>query len=42
MGVHLHVGLQEICPIEWANAQVSLGYVIVTGKAYQQQEAILR
>ena len=42
MKVHLHVDLQEICPIGWADAQESLGYVIVTGKAYRQQEAILK
>jgi hypothetical protein len=30
----LHVDLQEICPIGWADAQESLGYVIVSGKAY--------
>ena len=41
MKVHLHVDLQEICSIGWANAQESLDYVIVAGKAYQQQEAIL-
>lgn len=42
MRVHCHVDLQEICPIGWANnAQGSLGYVIVTEKADQQQEAIL-
>jgi hypothetical protein len=40
MKVHLHVDLQEICPLEWVNAQESLGYVIVTAKAYQQQETI--
>jgi hypothetical protein len=28
--------LQEICPIVWANAQESLGYVIVTEKTHQQ------
>ena len=39
--IHLHVDLQGICSIGWADAQESLGYVIVTGKAYQQQEAIL-
>jgi hypothetical protein len=36
MNVHLHVDLQEICPIGWADAQTPLGYVIVAGKAYQQ------
>jgi hypothetical protein len=30
--VHLHVNLQKICSIRWANAQESLGDVIVTGK----------
>lgn len=29
-------------PIEWANAQEPLGYVIVTGKSHQLQESILR
>jgi hypothetical protein len=29
--------VQEIWPIEWANTQESLGYVIMTGKAYQQE-----
>ena len=33
MKVHLHVDLQEIFSIVWADAQESLGYVIVTGKA---------
>lgn len=32
MKVHLPVDLQEICSIGWANAQDSLGYVMVTGK----------
>jgi hypothetical protein len=32
MKIHLHVDLQEICPIEWVNAQEPLGYVIVTEK----------
>lgn len=41
MRVHLYVNLQKICPIAWTNLQESLGYVIVTGMAYQQQEAIL-
>ena len=42
MRVNWYVDLQEICPIEWANnAQESLGYVIATEKADQQQEAIL-
>jgi hypothetical protein len=36
MKVHLHVDLQEICPLVYADAQEPLGYVIVTGKAYQQ------
>ena len=42
MTVHLYVDLQEVCSIGWANAQESLGYVRVTEKAYQLQEAILR
>jgi hypothetical protein len=41
MNVHLHVDLQEICPIGWADAQDSLDYVIEAGKAHQQREAIL-
>jgi hypothetical protein len=41
MKVHLHVEQQEICPIGWADAKKSFVYVIVTGKANQQQEAIL-
>jgi hypothetical protein len=36
MREHLHVDLQKICPIAWADAQESLGCAIVTGKAYQQ------
>jgi hypothetical protein len=40
MKAHLYVDLHEISSIGWANAQKSLGYVIVTGKAYQLQEAI--
>jgi len=39
MKVHLHIDLQEICSIGWADAQESLGYVIMVGGAYQQQEA---
>jgi hypothetical protein len=38
---HLHVDLQGIHPIGWADAQESLGYIIMTGTAYQYQEAIL-
>jgi hypothetical protein len=41
MRVHFYVYLLKIFPIWWADAQKSLSYVIVTGKAYQQQEAIL-
>ena len=41
MKVHLHSDLQEICPVGWADAQESLGYVTVPGKASQQWEAIL-
>jgi hypothetical protein len=41
MKVHLYVNLQEICSTGWTNVQESLGDVIVTGKAYQKQEAIL-
>ena len=41
MKVHLHVDLQEIYTIGWADVQESLGYVVVAGKAYQQQEVIL-
>jgi hypothetical protein len=40
MKVHLHIDPQEICPVGWADVQESLGYVIVAGKAHQQQEAI--
>jgi hypothetical protein len=32
MKVHVYVDLQEVCSIGWANAQESLGYVIVIGK----------
>jgi hypothetical protein len=42
MKVHLHVDVQEICLIEWADAQESLGSIIVAGEAYEQWEAILR
>jgi hypothetical protein len=31
----LHVDLQGNCPIVWVDAQESLDYVIITGKAYQ-------
>lgn len=41
MEVHLHVYLQEVCSIGWADAQEPLGYVIVAGKAHQLQEAVL-
>ena len=41
MKVHLHVDLQEICSIGWADAQEPLGYAIVAGKAYQSQGAIM-
>jgi hypothetical protein len=35
MKVHLHVYLQGIFPIGWADAQESLGYVmIMRGKAH--------
>ena len=30
MKVHLQVDLQGICPIGWADAQESLGYVIMS------------
>jgi hypothetical protein len=36
MKAHLHVDLQEICPIGWADAQESLVYVIMAGEVYQQ------
>jgi hypothetical protein len=43
MKVHFYVDLQEIFPIGWTNVQKSLDYVIIlTGKAYQLQETILR
>jgi len=32
MKLCLYVDLQEICPIGWADAQESIGYVIVIGK----------
>jgi hypothetical protein len=35
MKVHLHVNLQEICPIGWTDAQESLDYVIVIDDTYQ-------
>jgi hypothetical protein len=41
MEVHLHVDLQKICPIGFADAQELLGYLIMTEKEYQQQEIIL-
>jgi len=41
MKVHLHVNLEEITPIGWANVLESLNYVIVSGKADQQQETML-
>jgi hypothetical protein len=34
MKVHFHVDVQEIYSIGWADVQESLGYVIVSGKAY--------
>ena len=34
MKVHLHVELQGICLIVWADAQESLVYVVVAGEAY--------
>jgi hypothetical protein len=34
MKVHLHVDLQEICPIGCADAQEVSGYVIVIGKKH--------
>lgn len=39
MNVYLQVDLQEIFSIRWADAQKSLGYVIVSGKAHQLREA---
>jgi hypothetical protein len=41
MNVHLYIGLQEIFSIRWDNDQELLSCVMVTGKAYQLQEAIL-
>jgi hypothetical protein len=41
MKVYIHVDLQEVCPIGWADAQDSLRYAIMAGKSYQQGEAIL-
>lgn len=32
MNVHLHVDLQEVCPVGWANAQESLNCVIGIGE----------
>lgn len=34
MRVHLQIDLQKICLIGWADAQESLGYGVVVGKAY--------
>lgn len=39
--VHHYIYLQEIFSIGWSSAQESVGYVIVTGYAYQLQEEIL-
>lgn len=39
MKVHHHVDPQEMCPIVWADAQESLGFVTVTKRARQQQGA---
>lgn len=39
MNIHLYADLKEICPVGWDDAQESLGYVIIAGKAYQQWEA---
>jgi hypothetical protein len=36
MKVHLHVDLQEILPVGWADAQESLGYVVMTGKVAER------
>jgi hypothetical protein len=36
MNVHLYVDQQGIYPIEWADAQESLGYVIVSVKSKKQ------
>lgn len=41
MKIHLHVDLQEICPLGWTDGQESLGYVILAGKTCPQQETIL-
>jgi hypothetical protein len=35
MNVYLQVDLQEIFSIRWADAQKSLGYVMLTGKKRQ-------
>jgi hypothetical protein len=32
MRVYLHINLQKICPVVWANTKESSGYAIVTGK----------
>ena len=39
---YIFVDLQKICQIRWANAQESLDYVMMTGKARHQQEPIFR
>ena len=39
---YIFVDLQKIFPIKWENAQKLLEHLIMTGKAYQLQEQILR
>lgn len=40
MKIHLHIDLQKLCSVVWADAQDLLGYAIMARKAYQKQEAI--
>lgn len=42
MKVPLYINLQEVYLIGWANAQGLLYYLMMRGKAYQVQEAILK
>jgi hypothetical protein len=42
MKAHLYPDLQETCSIGWADAQDSLGYVILARKVHHLQGSILR
>lgn len=41
MKVYFPVNLQEFSPMWWADAQESLGYIIIAGKSYQSLEPLL-